>query len=1306
MAGRAQRKHDKIIFCQFPSDQYFKILEQLPDIVYIIDPKGRFQYLNPAVRIIGYEPVELIGRHFWRIIHPGDRKRISREFVLPPIKGKVTGVVNAPKLFDERRTGIRQTRNLEIRLIPKKDFHKLRPSAEMIGSIIAWGNVSASGRYEDRRNVDSKTFQGSIGVIRDITERKTAEAHLRDQENRFRLLVDSINDGLMQVDNQDRVLFVNDNLCRMTGYTREELAGEIAYRMLFDPPEQAIIKKKNTQRLRKISDKYEIRMKKKNGGYSWIQISGSPVIDDRGRAMGSIGIFSDMSKRKLAERQLHFQADMLSHVSDAIITTDSIFKIRTWNLAAEKMFAIKAHEAIGKSFDKLILAQNSGKTEQISLKKIMKTDQWFEEIAFTRKDGKDLHIQISLTLIRDPKAGYSGIVAIIRDITKRKRAEEALKRKEEDYRTLAENLPDLIARFDRQLRHIYVNPAAARSGRLSASEYIGKTIYESGVPKLTARTWEQRIKRVLGTGQISEVVDTFTTPDGIRYFNTRFIPELAPDGSVQSVLSIARDITERKRTEEQIERLSRFPSENTNPVLRVSAQGTMEYANAASNALLPALGTEIDGTVSAEWKMRIRETLAKRHPVDIELQVKDRTFSVTLAPVVDYGYVNLYAKDISGRKRAEEALQSEKDFAETIIKTAQTIVLILDIWGRIVRFNPFMEELSGYALAEVRGKDWFSTFLPEGDRERIRNLFRKAINNIPTRGNVNPIVTKNGSEREIEWYDKTLRDAHGRVVGLLVIGHDITERKRIEEALKTSEERYRILVEMANDAIIVAQDDRLKFVNNQAVKLLNYSRESLLTRPFTDFIHPDDRDLVVTRYQKRLRNKRVPWLYPFRVINRKGESRWVEISSVLISWEGRPATLSFLADISERKKIEGTIARRLEVERILAMASEMVVKTSDLNLAIIRILALLGKALNDDWLGIFQLRDDRITLDNVHEWYKPGMKSLKPALQGITHKTHPWDFRKLISGQTIYSRTGNLPSASKSIGFYRKHGFKTILIIPIFYETRFFGSFDVFSKTEKRIWDDEDIRLLKTLGGIIATGVRKQQIQIKFNQVHDELMKERHKMITLTKRTIDTQEKERFYLASEIHDNLLQELAGMLYFVKNIDVRNVDPKLLGKRATLIEYIKSIIDRGRGLIRHIEPLEDPHINLIQGIRKSFDLRFSKTGVALYFNHPPKLPEISFFLKTNILRIVQEALMNIYKHARATAVSVMLTTYRNQIVIKIKDNGAGFSTSIIDRGKIVHYGLLSVQERAKLVGGTLSIVSKPGSGTIITAEIPLK
>ncbi len=130
-----------------------------------------------------------------------------------------------------------------------------------------------------------------------------------------------------------------------------------------------------------------------------------------------------------------------------------------------------------------------------------------------------------------------------------------------------------------------------------------------------------------------------------------------------------------------------------------------------------------------------------------------------------------------------ETLLREKDFAESLIQTAQAIVLVLDTTGRIVSFNPYMEEISGYLLKEVQGKDWFSTFLPERDRNRTRERFIKAISDIQTRGNINSIVKKDGRERMIEWYDKTLKDETGKTVGLLAIGQDITERKQLESQL-------------------------------------------------------------------------------------------------------------------------------------------------------------------------------------------------------------------------------------------------------------------------------------------------------------------------------------------------------------------------------------------------------------------------------------------------------------------------------------------------------------------------------------------
>jgi hypothetical protein len=105
-------------------------------------------------------------------VHPDDVRLFARNFILPKYKGKITGDMNAPKLFDERRTGSRKTKDLEIRLLLKK---KKKDMDERIGTVIAFGDVSSTGHYDEESAEADKRFLGTLGIIRDITERKIAD---------------------------------------------------------------------------------------------------------------------------------------------------------------------------------------------------------------------------------------------------------------------------------------------------------------------------------------------------------------------------------------------------------------------------------------------------------------------------------------------------------------------------------------------------------------------------------------------------------------------------------------------------------------------------------------------------------------------------------------------------------------------------------------------------------------------------------------------------------------------------------------------------------------------------------------------------------------------------------------------------------------------------------------------------------------------------------------------------------------------------------------------------------------------------
>ena len=140
--------------------------------------------------------------------------------------------------------------------------------------------------------------------------------------------------------------------------------------------------------------------------------------------------------------------------------------------------------------------------------------------------------------------------------------------------------------------------------------------------------------------------------------------------------------------------------------------------------------------------------------------------------------------------------------------------------------------------------------------------------------------------------------SNGKPVGLRGAIVDISQRKQVEEALQESEEKYRNLFENVNEAIFVAQDGKVVFFNPMALMLLGHDGAEFASRPFIDFIHPDDRDMVIDRHFRRLKGEDIPRRYSFRLIYKDGGVRWVDLDTVLIKWEGKPATLNFMNDIT------------------------------------------------------------------------------------------------------------------------------------------------------------------------------------------------------------------------------------------------------------------------------------------------------------------------------------------------------------------------------------------------------------------------
>lgn len=175
---------------QSSEERFRTLVVTIPDIVYRIDSEGRFIFINDAITNLGYEPEELISRHFGEIVLPADVENCSRTKVLPKYKGKITGDKKAPKLFDERRNGDRKTDGLEIRLLVKGG-KRLHPGLiKMISDEVVVVEVNSAGTWGTNPNTDGKMFIGTVGVIRDISVRKRMEEDLKNAHDQLEIKVE------------------------------------------------------------------------------------------------------------------------------------------------------------------------------------------------------------------------------------------------------------------------------------------------------------------------------------------------------------------------------------------------------------------------------------------------------------------------------------------------------------------------------------------------------------------------------------------------------------------------------------------------------------------------------------------------------------------------------------------------------------------------------------------------------------------------------------------------------------------------------------------------------------------------------------------------------------------------------------------------------------------------------------------------------------------------------------------------------------------------------------------------------------
>jgi len=260
------------------------------------------------------------------------------------------------------------------------------------------------------------------------------------------------------------------------------------------------------------------------------------------------------------------------------------------------------------------------------------------------------------------------LLYLVRQVVKRKEAEKALYKRQQEFITLVENASDIIARFDKEFRHVYINPAVERETGMLPEVFIGKTNQELGTPEDLVAKWHEAIKSVFETGQERTVDTEYATPTGIKYYSNRLAPEFAEDGSVATVLNISRDITERNKAEEAL-KLSSTQWQNTFDAVNdatcvLNAEGKIQRCNDAMSQLISKPLSDMIGHTCCEFIHGSPKHLEGCPWVSMqnsksreraELSVGDKWFEITVDPILDsdhklVGAVHVLS-DITERKR-------------------------------------------------------------------------------------------------------------------------------------------------------------------------------------------------------------------------------------------------------------------------------------------------------------------------------------------------------------------------------------------------------------------------------------------------------------------------------------------------------------------------------------------------------------------------------------------------------------------------------------------------------------------------------
>ncbi len=529
---------------------------------------------------------------------------------------------------------------------------------------------------------------------------------------------------------------------------------------------------------------------------------------------------------------------LIENSPDAISVKDTQSRWLMANPAVLRIVGLSAQDALGKTDLELYADTKIGKAILENDRRILegKRPETFEEWADT-PDGRRLFLSTKAPWF-DGRGNVAGLIGISHDITERRQAEAALRLSEDKFSKAFRNSPNAITitRLS-DGRIIEGNESAYELFGYSPDEVIGKTTADLEI-------WadpgdrQKLVNGLASKGFIRNEEFVLQKKDKSRMF-VNLSASLITFDDQKCFLSSFVDITKRKRAEEALASVAAFPEENPFPVLRADAQGKLLFANPAAATLIAHWQTPVGAPLPAELGESVRAARADGAARELEIRCAGRDLSFTLIPVTGRSYVNLYGRDITLRKEAEEALRQSTRRFQTIVDNAPIAIYVKDRNGRFVFGNRPLERLTGHPLERLLGMTDYD-FASKEDADRWR------ANDLKVMAGQRAEFEEIGTDRDGRPYVNIsvkfpLVDEAGTPVEICGISTDITERKRAEELrrvlLEQEKSRLGAAVEQASDSVVMVDlDGTIRYVNVAFESINGIARSAAAGTSYFDFM--------------------------------------------------------------------------------------------------------------------------------------------------------------------------------------------------------------------------------------------------------------------------------------------------------------------------------------------------------------------------------------------------------------------------------------------------------------------------------------